>query len=449
VSARYIRLLGVTPDPRYGYSIFAFEVRAAAGGPDLAAHRPTTASSFDAGKEPQLATDGSMSTRWAVSRGDRSRADSWLSVDLGSTSSVGQVTVYWESAAGREFRIQTSENGTDWTDRADYPTVHRTRGWLGIEDRVGLVVRGSGNPIQVGGDTVVLSAGPAAGSAGMIVEGHPSVRSSELPALAAAAAPSADHAAVLASLLEGHLSLFNLSAEPVSATVFLPGDGDSVPLFAGSQTVAAVGSSLQVQLPAASSAVLPPRATITDIHGRRPPTGLRVTVLDAATIRLQGVPAVLRVTGATGGTETVAVPPGRSAEARLDVPGYPLSDLAAGCTTFPTSPLPPGMSSPTAAVDGRPETAWNFGDSGRMVVDLGAEQAIGRVEVQWTTGSAPAAVVQTSADGLSYTTVGPLRTRADRGEVEVAGTARYVAVSIENRGDAEADVRRVSVLPAS
>lgn len=71
VAARYVRLLGVTPAPTYGYSVISFEVRASADGADLALGRPTTASSSDTDKGAALATDGKSTTRWAVSRADR------------------------------------------------------------------------------------------------------------------------------------------------------------------------------------------------------------------------------------------------------------------------------------------------------------------------------------------------------------------------------------------
>jgi hypothetical protein len=100
------------------------------------------------------------------------------------------------------------------------------------------------------------------------------------------------------------------------------------------------------------------------------------------------------------------------------VPGarpYPLDDLAAGRTTFPTSPLPAGMSDPATAVDDDPLTAWRPGPSGRMVVDLGAAQRIGPISLKWTFGPVPTSTITTSVDGRVYTAP--------------AATARYVAVS--------------------
>ncbi|KPC75037.1 hypothetical protein ADL27_50135, partial [Streptomyces sp. NRRL F-6602] len=76
---------GVRPDPTYGYSLFAFEARAEAGGEDLARGGTATASSAAPGMGPALAVDGDGATRWAVSTADRKREDSWLAVDLGAS----------------------------------------------------------------------------------------------------------------------------------------------------------------------------------------------------------------------------------------------------------------------------------------------------------------------------------------------------------------------------
>jgi hypothetical protein len=42
-------------------------------------------------------------------------------------------------------------------------------------------------------------------------------------------------------------------------------------------------------------------------------------------------------------------------------PLVPSPNLVLGRTTFPTSPLPPGMSDPDEAVGGNPGTGWNPG----------------------------------------------------------------------------------------
>lgn len=448
VTARFVRLQGVRPAPVYGYSVFALEVRGPDGGVDLAAGHVTTASSQDPARPAAMATDGSMTTRWAVAREARLHADSWLAVDLGSPQAIGAVTVFWEAAAGLAYHIQTSDDGTTWTVRAEYPTVHRTRGWLGIENRFGFVVRGSDNPVEVAGNSIILSAGPAAGSAGMVVEGHPDVRAAELSELAAAEAPVAASSAVTASLAEGHLSLFNLTTEGASTTVQLPGPSAEVTLFEGRQTVATDHTVLEVSLAAGTAAVLPPRAQLTDVLGRRPEVGLLADVVDAGTVRLSGAAGVFRVRR-TDGTDWKVVRVGASGTVVVDLggPRFPLDDLAVGRTTFPTSPLPPGMTSPAAAVDGRDDTAWTFPRDARMVVDLGEEAAIGQVVMQWTSGTIPAATVHTSLDGIHYGDVAPVHHRGRAGTAEANVSARYVALTVSASGPSWAGLERLSVMP--
>jgi hypothetical protein len=124
----------------------------------------------------------------------------------------------------------------------------------------------------------------------------------------------------------------------------------------------------------------------------------------------------------------------RAGQARtVTLPGtapYPLDDLALGRVTFPTSPLPAGMSDPGAAVDGDPATSWAPGPGGRMVVDLGAVVPLGTLTARWTAGPAPAARVETSADGLTYQPAGTLTGRGPAVSLPLAGQARYVAVAV-------------------
>ncbi|MEV7614256.1 discoidin domain-containing protein [Streptomyces sp. NPDC089799] len=84
-------------------------------GVNLAAGRPTSASttqwwnpftSYASGR----AVDGDRSTRWASEWSD----DQWLRIDLGSTQRVGKVTLDWERAYGRSYRIEVSDDGSTW-----------------------------------------------------------------------------------------------------------------------------------------------------------------------------------------------------------------------------------------------------------------------------------------------------------------------------------------------
>ena len=53
-------------------------------------------------------------------------------VDLGTTYAVDEVVLKWEAAYGRDYKIQTSMNGSSWT------TVRTMTGQDGGEDTIAL-----------------------------------------------------------------------------------------------------------------------------------------------------------------------------------------------------------------------------------------------------------------------------------------------------------------------
>ncbi|MFD4574492.1 discoidin domain-containing protein [Streptomyces sp. NPDC058417] len=444
-SVRHVRMLGVRPHPVYGYSLFSFEVRDGSGGSDLARGGTATASSADAGRGAALAVDGDGGTRWAVSRGDRGRADSWLAVDLGAERSVDRVTLRWESAAGRAYRVQGSADGRTWRDLATgpRPAVRTAGGWLDVEGRAGLVVRGGTHPIGVYDDVIVLGDGA---SAPLLVEGFPTATPDRLRAAARAKVPAADRPEVRTTLTDGHLTLFNLSGGQVRARVAVPRGGGDATVFEGAQTFTADGTSYEAVLDAATAVVLPPRFTLSPVSPRRVPSGLRAEVVDGATIRLSGASCVLRVR-AQGRTRTAVVRAGRTLTVVLDgAEAFPYDDLALGRTVFPTGPLPDGMSDPADAVDGDRGTAWRPGRRGRMVVDLGAERPVSGVEVEWASASVPGTRVGVSADGLAYTDTGAPSGRGRVRGLALSGTARYVSVEVDGSAAAgAARLRRLTV----
>ncbi len=72
----------------------------------------TLASSQEnAGTAPQFAADGSTTTRWSSSFSD----NQWLRIDLGASKKIDRVRIDWETASSRDYRIETSNDGTAWT----------------------------------------------------------------------------------------------------------------------------------------------------------------------------------------------------------------------------------------------------------------------------------------------------------------------------------------------
>jgi Carbohydrate binding module (family 6)/F5/8 type C domain/Ricin-type beta-trefoil lectin domain/Putative Ig domain len=83
------------------------------GTTDIALNKTATSSSTENGSFlAQDAFDGNTtSTRWSSAFSD----PQWLEVDLGSTQSICQVALYWETAYATAFQIQTSNDNVNWT----------------------------------------------------------------------------------------------------------------------------------------------------------------------------------------------------------------------------------------------------------------------------------------------------------------------------------------------
>ncbi|MFD3946718.1 glycosyl hydrolase family 8 [Streptomyces sp. NPDC058579] len=103
--------------------------------------KPATASSIEgSGFEAGLAVDGNTGTRWASLEGVDPQ---WIRIDLGGSYDISRVRLNWEDAYGKAYRIQTSNDGTNWTD------IHSTSTGDGAIDD--LTVTGTGRYIRMHG----------------------------------------------------------------------------------------------------------------------------------------------------------------------------------------------------------------------------------------------------------------------------------------------------------
>ncbi|WP_430640920.1 discoidin domain-containing protein [Couchioplanes caeruleus] len=106
----------------------------------LSQGKPVTASSQEGNDvTPANAVDGNAGTRWSSQFAD----PQWISVDLGATATVTQVVLQWETAYGKAYKIQTSPDGTAWTD------VYSTATGAGGTET--LTVNGSGRYVRMYG----------------------------------------------------------------------------------------------------------------------------------------------------------------------------------------------------------------------------------------------------------------------------------------------------------
>jgi beta-glucanase (GH16 family) len=79
---------------------------------NLALLKPVWVSSTENGTTPgTAAVDGNMSTRWSSAFSD----PQWIQVDLGEEYAIEQIKITWEPAYGKDYQIQLSDDGTNWT----------------------------------------------------------------------------------------------------------------------------------------------------------------------------------------------------------------------------------------------------------------------------------------------------------------------------------------------
>ncbi|MDP9846313.1 glycosyl hydrolase family 8 [Streptosporangium lutulentum] len=86
------------------------------------------------------AFDGDASTRWASME---AHDPEWIRVDLGRSATISRVKLTWEAAYGRAYRIQTSSDGSAWTD------VYSTTAGNGATDD--LTLSGAGRYVRLYG----------------------------------------------------------------------------------------------------------------------------------------------------------------------------------------------------------------------------------------------------------------------------------------------------------
>ncbi|MFJ2650558.1 discoidin domain-containing protein [Streptomyces sp. NPDC087420] len=124
VTGRYVRLRGVQRATAWGYSLFSFQVYGGEQAPasttrtNLALNHPAYGNLYQhAGNSPAYVTDGGWpadlkadQTRWASDW----NADRWVGVDLGASSRIEAVDLYWEAAYAVDYELQVSDDNRTW-----------------------------------------------------------------------------------------------------------------------------------------------------------------------------------------------------------------------------------------------------------------------------------------------------------------------------------------------
>jgi hypothetical protein len=91
-----------------------------------------TTSNFIAANNAALAFDNNAGTRWETVAGVDPQ---WIMVDLGGKKAITDIAITWEGASAKDYIIEGSVNGTDWTTqltKTALPNGARTDRWYDV-----------------------------------------------------------------------------------------------------------------------------------------------------------------------------------------------------------------------------------------------------------------------------------------------------------------------------
>jgi Raf kinase inhibitor-like YbhB/YbcL family protein len=92
----------------------AIATAAQAADPLISTNKPvTTSSNESASLAGPKAVDGSTSTRWGSAEG---KDPQWIRIDLGASYHISRTVLRWEAAYGKAYKIQVSEDDSNWMD---------------------------------------------------------------------------------------------------------------------------------------------------------------------------------------------------------------------------------------------------------------------------------------------------------------------------------------------
>jgi len=145
VTAKYVRIVGHGNSVNTWNSYTEVKINTGApASPNLALNKTVTASSIEAaGLEGTKAVDGNATTtRWASTEGIDPQ---WIYVDLGAIYNITRVKITWETALGKDYQIQLSNDGSAWGT----PIKSVTGNTALVNDHTGL--SGSGRYVRING----------------------------------------------------------------------------------------------------------------------------------------------------------------------------------------------------------------------------------------------------------------------------------------------------------
>ena len=391
----------------------------------LSQGKPTTASSTEnAGTPAAAATDGNTGTRWSSANSD----PQWLQVDLGATATINQVVLNWEAAYGTAFQVQTSTDAVTWT--SVYST---TTGTGGVQT---LTVSGSGRYVRMYGTVRATGYGYSLwefqvyGTSGATTT--PSTTPTTTPSTCGATNVAQGKTATASSVLGGNTAALAVDGNAGTRWESAASDPQWLQVDLGTST-AICRVVVNWETAAAKAFTLQTSAdgtTWTQIYSTTTSTGGVQTLAVAGTGRFLRMNGTVRTTQYgyslwelqifAGGTSTATVPPGCGT-----------ANLAQGRPTTASSTENAGTGA-SLATDGNAATRWAsaFTDAQWIQVDLGVSQPVCKVVLNWEAAYGKSYQIQTSPDGVTWSTIASTTTGAGGIEsINATGSGRYVRMN--------------------
>ena len=351
---------GVTPAASQNFSITVSQVVAVPT--NVALGKTVTVSSTESVSTPgSAAVDGSLSTRWSSLYSD----PQWIDVDLGNFYDISEVDLTWETAAGKNYQIQTSTDNVNWTTQTTVTGNTKT----------GLLKYPYATPVTTVRYVRMYGTARVTGYGYSIYEfavlGVPSVVVNQAPAITDGPPPTTG--------TTGTAYSFTYTASGFPAPVFnvssgaLPGGltlNSATGLLSGSPTAAGVFT-----------------GTVTATNG----VGDGVTPAASQNFSI-----------------TVSQAPTPPANLALNMP---VTVSSTESTSTPGS----------AAVDGNTTTRWSslYSDPQWIEVDLGTYYDISEVDLTWEAACGKNYQIQTSSDNINWTAQTTVTGNTTTGEADL------------------------------
>jgi beta-glucosidase-like glycosyl hydrolase len=393
----------------------------------LSQGKAATASSTENGGTPaSAAVDGNTGTRWSSAASD----PQWLQVDLGATDTVTSVTLNWESAYGKAFKIQVSTDAQSWTDL--YSTTTGTGG------NQSLSVNGSGRYVRMNGTARGTGYGYSLwefqvyGSTGS--GGGDACGTTDAAQGKTATASSTENGGTPASAaVDGDASTrwSSAASDPQWLQVDLGATATVCKVALNWET--AYGTAFKIQVSADAQ-------TWSDLYSTTTGTGGNQTLTVNGSGRFVRMNGTARATGygyslwefqvytsGAGGGDTGGTTGGGTGGSGGDFSGTVISAYRQV-----TASSYEGGNAPGAALDGRTTTRWSslYTDDQWLQVDLGGIGTISGVVLNWESAYGTGYHIDVSDNGTAWT---PLyTTTTGKGGIEklpITGTGRYVRLS--------------------